>query len=216
MVLTRSLALVGRACESECDPLPVLTNIRYEIFAQALANGIAPLDAYEQAGYKRNFNASSRLWNNVDIKQRVRELVEEAAIRTTITVARVLEELACIAFFDIGDVVEFGMVEQAPLKSPGRRRKPDPSFVKIKNSKNLPPHVRRAVAKVRKGIHGVSIEAHNKLTALGMLGDHLEMWKKTEKRDGASLADLVLESMKITGAKRPGDDARVINGEVNE
>lgn len=62
----------------------------------------------------------------------------------------------------------------------------------------------------------MSIEAHNKLTALGMLGDHLEMWKKTEKRDGASLADLVLESMKITGAKRPGDDARVINGEVNE
>lgn len=198
--------------------MPVLTNISHELFAQAIARGENYRDAYEHAGYQRTAASATRLLKNISVKMRVKELIEEAARLTTIDVAWVLEELATVARFDIGELVEFGPIETktSALKSPGAKRKAT-SYVKLtKHSEDLPPHVRRAIAKIKMGTYGVEIEVHNKMRALDLLGNHLDMWKKTEKKDGASLADLVLESMKITGAKRPGDDARVINGEVND
>lgn len=55
--------------------MPVLPNPRHEAFAQALAKGKTATDAYADAGYKGDRTAASRLSTNVNIRQRVKEVV---------------------------------------------------------------------------------------------------------------------------------------------
>jgi hypothetical protein len=71
----------------------VLTNPKWERFAQELAKGITPEDAYAKAGFKAHRQNAHRLMTNDDIKSRVAEILERAAIRTEITIERLTEML---------------------------------------------------------------------------------------------------------------------------
>lgn len=53
----------------------MLPNPRHESFAQALAKGKTATEAYADAGYKGDRTAASRLSTNVNIRQRVKEIV---------------------------------------------------------------------------------------------------------------------------------------------
>lgn len=78
-----------------------LENARHERFAQELAKGGSQTDAYIAAGYKGDRTAASRLSTNVNIQNRVAEILAAAGERVEITKARVLEELGKIGFSDI-------------------------------------------------------------------------------------------------------------------
>lgn len=73
--------------------MPVLSNQRHELFAQALYKGATQTDAYLEAGYIGDRTAASRLSTNVNIKQRVAELQAAAAERATITVHDIVDQL---------------------------------------------------------------------------------------------------------------------------
>jgi phage terminase small subunit len=77
--------------------MPVLTNPRYERFAQELAKGKTADEAYQLAGYKENRGNASTLKSNQIISDRVSEILGRAANRTELTVARVVENLERIA-----------------------------------------------------------------------------------------------------------------------
>lgn len=70
-----------------------LANHRHELFAQALAKGMNQTAAYEEAGYKRDETAASRLSRNVKVRERLTELQERGAVRAEITVADLVAEL---------------------------------------------------------------------------------------------------------------------------
>lgn len=59
--------------------MPVLDNPKHELFAQALARGVAQYLAYEQAGYAPDAGHASRLAAQGKIEERVKELQAEMA-----------------------------------------------------------------------------------------------------------------------------------------
>jgi phage terminase small subunit len=88
--------------------LPALRNARQERFVQALVGGTPVEDAYRLAGYKADDSHGSRLMRRPAIRRRYDELLAEAARHTEVTGARVMEELAAIAFANILDFVTIG------------------------------------------------------------------------------------------------------------
>ena len=195
--------------------MPVLTNIRHELFAQGIAKGMEVIEAYKQAGYTPHSGNASRLIGDENVASRIRDLIESGAALTTITVARILDEISAIAVVDPGDAFEWGSTKRTVKIGRGRSTKTQEIYVPfliVKDSKSLPERVRRAVAKVRKTKDGLGVEFHPKLRALEILGRHLGIFKDAEKAIGKTHADLVLESIKIVG-HGTGDAAKTIDGD---
>jgi hypothetical protein len=72
--------------------MPILSNPRHEKFAQGLAQGKPAINAYEQAGYKPDRGAASRLSANVSIQARVAELQGKAAESAIVTLEGLIQE----------------------------------------------------------------------------------------------------------------------------
>lgn len=81
--------------------MPVLTNARWERFAQELAKGKTADEAYQRAGFKANRGNATRLKANESVAARVDEILGKVAERAEITQADVLRELGRIGFSDI-------------------------------------------------------------------------------------------------------------------
>src|SRR5689334_2319091 len=73
--------------------MPPLENARHEAFAQNVASGMSLVEAYEQAGYDRNYGNAVRLKGNEKVADRIAELQDEAKERTLVTVERLTAEL---------------------------------------------------------------------------------------------------------------------------
>ena len=81
--------------------MPVLSNQRHELFAQALAEGMSATAAYESAGYSPNDGNATRLKGNDRIGQRVAELQTAVAKQVEMTaadIARMLIEDRAFAY----------------------------------------------------------------------------------------------------------------------
>jgi hypothetical protein len=59
--------------------MPVLSNARYERFAQSVAGGMSLVVAYEEAGYKRDANHACHLRAKPHVRARILELQRESA-----------------------------------------------------------------------------------------------------------------------------------------
>ena len=192
--------------------MPVLTNVRHELFAQEVAKGSSLQDAYKQAGFKPNRHNAAKLNTEQHIQERVNELLREAALNTGVTIERVTAELANIAFLDLREAADWG-VREVPLRKPvGRVKTVHESYLDLKPAKALPDRVARAIASVRKTKDGVEIKPYDKLSALIRLGQQLGMFKDDKDKDkkGAdALIDMIVEAHK----RSQGDTAKVIEGE---
>jgi phage terminase small subunit len=74
--------------------LTALSNPKHELFAQELAKGKSQAEAYAEAGYKPSEQNACRLTRNDKIQTRVAEIQGRAVLRTTITIASLMEEAA--------------------------------------------------------------------------------------------------------------------------
>lgn len=99
--------------------MPVLPNPRHERFAQELAAGKSAIEAHKLAGYKPDKGTASRLQHDINISQRVGEIldirdkkeaqaIERAIERTAISKERVIRELAKIGFSNMLDYMQVG------------------------------------------------------------------------------------------------------------
>jgi phage terminase small subunit len=86
--------------------MPALVNTRHELFCQNLAKGMSDTDAYERAGYVRDDGNACHLSQKPHIRARVQELMEKAGKRAEITAARVLQEMAKLAFYNPADYIK--------------------------------------------------------------------------------------------------------------
>ena len=74
------------------EVMAILSNPRHEKFAQGLAHGKSAINAHEQAGYKPDRGAASRLSANVSIQARVAELQGKAAESAIVTLEGLIQE----------------------------------------------------------------------------------------------------------------------------
>ena len=124
----------------------------------------------------------------------------ERSRRTSITADRVLEELASIAFADIGDFVSWGR-----------------DGVRLNDSSNLAKDQRRAVAEVyqtktRDG-GSVRFKLHDKRAALSDIGRHLGMFKERHEHSGPDGGPIVTEDVtELTELERAHRLAGLLTG----
>jgi len=165
-----------------------LANTRHEAFAQALARGMTADAAYIEAGYKPHKSNPHRLSGNERVKARVAELVNQSAERTGITIDRVLNEYACIAFR--------GMSRFLRISPNG-----DPI---IDLSKCTPEDLDLlAEATVEDFIEGrgedarsvrrIKIKPQDKLAALAALVKHLGLGERAREKTACRLAQAIAE-----------------------
>ena len=158
--------------------MPALKNIRHERFCLFIIKGLTPNEAYAKAGYKENSGNAVRLKANESIIARLAELSEKVEEKILLTVERITDEYARIAYSDITDVVEF-----------------DGTKLTIKPSKSLPKHVTAAIREIKHTKEGISIRFHDKIPALDALARHKGMFKENiDLKITLSLADLVNQS----------------------
>jgi phage terminase small subunit len=173
--------------------MPMLPNPKHEIFANYVAQGKTQVESYVLAGYAESQKNPATLANQPHVAERIRELREKAITRASVTADRVLQELARLGFADITEAISV------------TRGK-----VKIKDTKDLDPDLRAAIAEIRSGRDGTVVKFHDKVAALDKLGKHLGMWKDNLAIDvNVSLADLVNGSFQLEAGK-------TIEGEATE
>lgn len=106
----------------------------------------------------------SKLLRNANVSKYIEERMQERAKRTEITQDWVLEELRKIASVNGTDfakiIVKDGM-----------------KVVDLVETDKLPAEKRDAIAAIKEGKFGISVESYDKLKALELLGRHLGMFK---------------------------------------
>src|SRR5258708_31787018 len=92
--------------------MPILKKARHEAFARGSGEGRSARAGYRAAGYKAKDAAvdaaASRLLRNAKVAARTAELKGDAARASTITAARVLDELAKLAFSNMLNYMTIG------------------------------------------------------------------------------------------------------------
>lgn len=154
---------------------------RIEIFCRAIIEDKTQYEAYLLAypnakKWKRNTvdKAASVFAKSEEVQKRLAELRKEAEIKTAITFEKVLNEIASVAFSDIGDYIE--IVQGAVI-------------FKDSNKKNK----MGCINEVKQGKAGMSIRMHDKLKALEMICklmgyDKQDNSQQEEEIDGLSQA----------------------------
>ena len=155
-----------------------LKNLKQERFCLFVIKGLDVKDAYNKAGYKPHKANPARLRASEAVSARIAELSEKAQERALVSVERLTQEYARIAYSQVTDVVEFD----------GRK-------LTLKPSASLSPDVTAAISEVRHTKEGIVVKFHNKVAALDALARHKGMFKENINVSVTlSLADLVNQS----------------------
>ncbi len=149
----------------------ILPNVRHERFAQNKAKGKSTGPAYTAAGYKATGHsaevAGSRLLRNVEVKNRIAELMAPAVKETQATVERVLREMTRLAFYDMTAVLEVHDGE-----------------IMMRDPNTLPEDLRLAIVGIKPvetsdGTMKYECRFSDKQKALDSLARYLQMFKDT-------------------------------------
>lgn len=141
-------------------------NVRRALFVEAyLTNGMNATKAAIACGLSRKTATSSgqRMLKRPDIAAMVAERARTIVTEARLSTERWARELASIAHFD-----------------PGELYRPDGTLIPLRE---LPEHVRRAIASVEPASHGgVKIKFWDKLAALDKIGKHLGLLKGDDQQ----------------------------------
>lgn len=197
--------------------MPVLTNYRYELFAQAVAKGLDDNTALSQAGFQKHPGTATKLRQRPEVRNRIDEIVTRDVHEVSAASDLIINVLTDIVKFNITDVVEWGPrritpgKKRPPTKKPGKLE--HPSTITFKGSKNLPLSTTRCIASIQQHAHGFSLVPYDKLKAAQLLGQHIGMWKIDKQSDDRSLSDLLAAVAEDRDRKNKGDEAKVIDGD---
>lgn len=134
---------------------------KQELFCHEYAVDMNASAAYKRAGYspKGAGENALKLLANYRIAERISELYAKRCEKADITADRVLDELARIAFSDIGNVL----------------RIKDGQLI-VYDTDELSPEVRACISSVRQTKHGLSVKLHDKPEALEKLARYLRLY----------------------------------------
>lgn len=170
--------------------MPVLDNPRHELFAQEVAKGTPLERAYELAGYSPSAKNAARLRKIEGVSSRIEEILSQSAEKAGITIERVLEEIAKIAFSDIRKVAKWRshLVTEEDNPDGGDVlvvKTIVTNTVEMVASEDIDDATAAAIAEIGQTDKGsVKIKLHDKLSALEKLGKHLGMFKEKVELSG--------------------------------
>lgn len=143
-------------------------NIKQKTFVQEYLVDLNATQAAIRAGYspKTAEVQGSRLLSNVKVQEAIQEAMKARQKRTEVTQDRVLDELAKIAFSDATDIAE--------VKG---------GVVKIRDTKDLSPDQKAAIAGIKEGKYGIEVTRYDKLRALEMIGKHIGFFDQHEPEE---------------------------------
>ena len=181
---------------------------KQKAFVREYLKTLCATQAAINAGYSKKTakQQGSRLLTYANISAAVERGRKRAEKRTEITLDRVLQELAAIAFVDPREAVKWGPKERKQKTRDGKIVLSN--GVTILDSDDIPEDVARAISEVGNTKEGVKIKFHDKRAALVDLGKHLGLGEKTRDDAINNLADafrkagVVPESMPIATDKR--------------
>lgn len=135
-------------------------NEKQVMFVQEYLVDLNATQAAIRAGYsaKTANRTGARMLSNAVIRNEIQKAIEARNQRTEISQDRILEELACIAFGDLRDVVTWGA-----------------NGVKLKNSDELTPEQAAAISEVSESVNSTKVKRHDKVKALELLMRHKGM-----------------------------------------
>lgn len=169
--------------------MPELT-IKQEKFAQNLFAGMSQREAYKQS-----FNAENMSNKTIDekacilagtdkVRARIDELTEELKNKNMVTVQRIVDELAHIAFDDIKNYLSYKTVKTVVEhdKDTGKPVIDYKTIVDLKDSDTIDT---RNIAEISTGPNGVfKFKQYCKDNALVQLGKHFGMFKENVNVSG--------------------------------
>lgn len=158
-------------------------------FVDCYLAGFTAEQAAIEAGYsaKNAAQQSTRLLGNQSVKTEIKRQQDKRSKKLHVTADRIVEELARIAFSDLGAAVSWG-----------------PGGVFLKDSEGMDIDIRRALAEVSETSGGKTttrrVKLHDKLRALDLLGKYLGMFRERVELTGqitlSDLADLAARGPK--------------------
>jgi phage terminase small subunit len=168
--------------------LPVLSNSRHERFAQEIAQGKSASAAFVAAGFAANGSNAARLNANELVRERVKELLQESASKSGITIEKIVAELAKIGFSDIRKIVRW---RSARVTEEDNAEGGDVLIVKtivnnlveIVSSDEIDDETAGAIAEISQNEKGnVRVKLHDKRAALVDLGKHVGMFAEKDEK----------------------------------
>lgn len=144
-------------------------NLKMEKFCQEYIITQEGATAAKNAGYSEKcaYEIASRLLRDARIRKRIQELTTPAFRRLEVTKERVLEELARVAFADMGQFADWG-----------------PHGFTLKPAGELDEDARVAVSELNQTVSrdggSLRLKLHDKIAALDKLGKYLQMFKDTQ------------------------------------
>lgn len=163
----------------------VLKNPKHELFAQEVAKRTALERAYEMAGYSPDPKNAARLTKKDAVRTRIDEIMTEAAVKSGVTVERIIAELAKIGFSDIRKAVRWksALITEEEQPDDGDVlvvKNVVTNQVEIVSSDEIDDDTAAAIAEVSQNTTGgVKIKFHDKRAALVDIGKHLGMFRDT-------------------------------------
>jgi phage terminase small subunit len=144
-----------------------------------------------RAGYNTNtaYSIGQENLTKPVIAEAIMKAVEDRAKRTGITQDRVVQELARIAFSSGADFAKVvtGKVKRKiwdQEKNEYRETEEIKQFVELKDTDELTPDQKAAIAVIKETKFGIAVETCDKVKALELLGKHLGMFKDKVELSG--------------------------------
>jgi len=147
-------------------------------------------DAYVAAGYKRHDGNAGRCARDPRVQARVAEILAEGAEKAGVTVQRIVDELAKIAFADIRKAVKWrGHLTRESDNPDGGDvlviKEIVTNHVALVDGDEIDDDTAAAISEISQNQSGgVKLKMHDKLSALEKLGKHLGMFKERVEHSG--------------------------------
>jgi len=183
-----------------------------DIFCHEYIKDLNACQAAIRAGYKKSPNSNSiasSLMERPLVRARIDGLIEERKQKCKFDAQRVLDEIAAVAFADINTYVGIETEQRTRTTKGKNGRGPettetyDVEVVRLRPWHELDT---RAIGSVKETAEGIAFKMNDKIKALELLGDHLNLFKKGEQAD---VMALLMERFKMdaTSGKPKAPDA---------
>jgi len=164
-------------------------NLKLETFCQSYIKDFNATAAALAAGYSKSSAANKGciLLKNTAIQRRLSELMDQKMKDLNVTRESVLEEIAILAFADLGHYAEWGT--QIRTVKAGKRKgvKVADAFIILKDSKEIDS---RAIQQVRMTRDGPAIKLFDKGPMLAILAKHFKLVADDNGIPGGGIPEL--------------------------
>jgi len=164
------------------NPAKNKLTVKQEKYAQGLFAGMSQREAYKNAYNCQNMTdkcideEACVLMANPKVSQRIAELTDILAVRNTITVEKILKELAKIGFADIKDYLQYKTAKTVVDydKTTGEPIIDYKQIVDVIDSADIDGSVIQEISISKDGTF--KFKLHDKIAALDRMGKHLGMF----------------------------------------